>query len=373
MARLVIGTSKAKTVPAMVKEVGIIPTGTINITQNGTVDVTQYASADVNTPAAPESYRAFKVDNIGQLSNSTTTPWIPLPVGTKTIGPGVLYQAYKDTHANVLSGVIDLSSLTYLSSSVTPAMFETFKGCYGITGVLFTNLGSVGGASNQIKGCFQNCYGITSLSFPVLKTVSATNSAFEDCFNGCTNLAVVDMPLLESIGGKNDFFRTFSGCISLTTMKFQSLKTLSSMYSVSECFRGCTSLQSIWFYALNYAYNANDFNNMLLGVTGCTVHFPISIQSAIGSWSSVTGGFGGTDTIVLFDLVTSLIGADTNTYTRSEKDSTATATAWTYNDTLYYTNGVSNHTAGVHEPTVGTTIYSDAACTTTETTVSAIA
>ena len=41
---------------------------------------------------------------------------------------------------------------------------------------------------------------------------------------------------------------------------------------------------------------------MLRGVTGCTVHFPSNLESVIGSWSSVTNGFGGTDTVILFDL-----------------------------------------------------------------------
>ena len=41
---------------------------------------------------------------------------------------------------------------------------------------------------------------------------------------------------------------------------------------------------------------------MLSGVTGCTVHFPSNLETVIGDWSSVTSGFGGTDTTVLFDL-----------------------------------------------------------------------
>jgi hypothetical protein len=112
---------------------------------------------------------------------------------------------------------------------------------------------------------------------------------------------------------------------------------------------------------------------MLSGVTGCTVHFPLALQSTYSSDGRFTNGFSGTNTTVLFDLVTSLTGADSNTYARSEKDSTATATAWTYNDTLYYTSGVSDDTNGVNEPVVGDTIYSDAACTTAVTTISAIA
>ena len=79
------------------------------------------------------------------------------------------------------------------------------------------------------------------------------------------------------------------------------------------------------------------------------------------------------NTTVLFDLVTSLTGADGNTYTRQEKDSTSTATAWVYNDTLYYTSGVSDNANGVNEPSVSDAIYSDAACQNSITTITAIA
>jgi hypothetical protein len=92
----------------------------------------------------------------------------------------------------------------------------------------------------------------------------------------------------------------------------------------------------------------------------------MAIQSKIGSWSDVTNGFGGTNTTVLFDIVTTLTGVDTNSYTRSQKNSTATATAWDNGGTLYYTSGTA-------EPVVNDTIYSDSACTTAVTTISAIA
>ena len=71
------------------------------------------------------------------------------------------------------------------------------------------------------------------------------------------------------------------------------------------CFKNCTSLQTLSFPSLNsnsFGSYTNQFNLMLQGVTGCTVHFPSNLQSVIGSWESVTTGFGGTSTVVLFDL-----------------------------------------------------------------------
>ena len=70
-------------------------------------------------------------------------------------------------------------------------------------------------------------------------------------------------------------------------------------------FRGCTALTSVSFPALtanSFGTRTDQFNSMLSGCSNVTVHFPAAIQSTIGSWASVTAGFGGTNTTVLFDL-----------------------------------------------------------------------
>ena len=298
----------------------------------------------------------------------------------------------------------------------------------GITSMTFPLLETIGVASTDpntgevtstYTGCcaymFDNAHYLRTLSFPVLKRIAGNYCCHELCyyaarletvdlgaleeiyggysngrgalaeaFEGCSALTFVDLKSLKRILGNvgtSSYSRacpmgaTFCDCRALVTQSFQSLENVSGR-GMYYCFSGCTSLEDLWFYALSsssFGAYTTQFDNMLSGCSGVTVHFPMTIQSTIGSWSSVTGGFGGTNTTVLFDLVTSLTGADTNTYTRSEKDSTSTATAWKYNDTLYYTSGVSNHAAGVHEPTVGATIYSDATCTTSVTTISAIA
>lgn len=295
--------------------------------------------------SGPASYRVFQLDN-GKLTNSTSTPWVPLPAGTTDLDGYILYAAYKNAPSNVLSGSVDLSSLTQITGN------------------------------SALYYCFGSCTGITSVNLSSLKTVTA-GSALYQCFQGCTGLINVDLSSLEEISGANSNQMRF--CFAgtgLPYMYFQSLKTITTATALAMCFQNCTLLQTVWFYALNtnsFGSRTNQFNNMLVGCTNVTVHFPIVVQSVIGSWSDVSGGFSGTNTTVLFDIVTTLTGADGNTYTRSEKNSTSTATAWTYNDTLYYTSGVSNHTAGVNEPSVADTIYSDAACTTAVTTISAIA
>jgi hypothetical protein len=102
-------------------------------------------------------------------------------------------------------------------------------------------------------------------------------------FINFTNLKYVSFPKLKSIptaaalGGSVGGGGTFTGT-QITELRFPSLN--------SNSFG---------------SYN-NQFRGMLARVNGCTVHFPSNLQSVIGSWTDVTSGFGGTNTIVLFDL-----------------------------------------------------------------------
>lgn len=264
-----------------------------------------------------------------------------------------------------------------------------FSGCTNLETIPLDTVPYIGWSNSSVcaQTFLSGCTKITTLDLSNCTTImGGTNSAGGSCkqfCNGCSGLVSINLNKLETIGDASNntnvngvCYAMFAYCTSLPTVRYPSLKA-AGRYAMCGCFYGCTSLQSLWFYALtptSFGSYSNQFSAMLSGVTGCTVHFPMAIQATIGSWSQVTAGFSGTNTTVLFDLVTSLTGADAVTYTRQEKDSTATATAWNDgNDVLFYTSGVSDNTNGVNEPAVGDTIYSDAACTTAVTTISSIA
>lgn len=311
------------------------------------------------------------VDSNGILQNGNTTDLIF--AGVKDIGAinptaSVLMRRFQYNTGIKSVSFPDLENLT-----PNYGMANTFYGCTGITSIDLSSLNTVSG-EYAFNYTFYGCTGITSVN---LNNLTAVTKLFgmQSIFLGC-RFSSIEFPSLTTLRGDQCARQALGTNPNLKYVKFQSLQTLTGQIALASLCYNCTSLQSIWFYALNtnsFGSYTDQFNQMLSGVTGCAVHFPKAIQSKIGSWSEVTGGFSGTSTSVLFDIITSIVGADSNTYTRSEKNSTTTATAWSYNNTLYYTSGVSDNDHGVNEPSVGDTIYSDSACTTAVTTISSIA
>lgn len=152
---------------------------------------------------------------------------------------------------------------------------------------------------------FNDCFmrsSITKISFPKLETINT--SCFQYAFQYCQSLVEANFPVLNSIKDYS-FDTAFRQCTSLESISFPALDKINCSSCFSKAFSKCASLKSVSFPALNtssfYSYTSQ-FNNMLDGVTGCTVHFPASIESTISSWTSVQSGFSGTNTVVLFDL-----------------------------------------------------------------------
>ena len=370
-------------------EGGVTPTGTKSITSNGVYDVTNFASADVQVPTTAPAYYIEKTkDANNKLLNGSTL--INLS-GVTELSSHVLEYAYNN-NTNITGAVdfssvttisgsfscrnmcenctgitsVDLSSLTTISGSFSCS--SMFNGCSGITSINLSSLTTISSSSN-CANMFINCSGITGVvDLSSLTTISGI-SLCQSMFSRCTGITGVNLSSLTTISnGYSNCSSMFNGCSGITSIDLSSLATISGSNDCQSMFNGCSNLSRVSFYALDtnsFGSSTSQFNKMLNGVTGCTVHFPMRIQSTIGSWSDVTAGFNGTNTTVLFDIVTTLTGADSNSYVRTQKNSTSTATAWTYNNTLYYTSGTT-------EPSVGDTIYSDAACTTTVTTVSSI-
>ena len=179
-------------------------------------------------------------------------------------------------------------------------LYGAFQVCTSLTSVDFSNLTSI--SDYGLPGAFNGCTGLTSVDLSNVTGIG--NYGLSSTFNSCTSLTSVDLSNLQSIGD-NGLLSAFRGCTSLTSVDLSNVTSIDNA-GLSSAFDSCTSLTSLSFPKLNsnsFGGYTNQFYRMLSGVTGCTVHFPSNLESVIGSWSDVTSGFGGTDTVVLFDLL----------------------------------------------------------------------
>ncbi len=323
------------------------PTGTYTVESNGIYDITGYEFVDVQVPSAPQyyiekiisdgkfisgphlmdlssitSFDAYSMAYSYYWSNVTGTVNLSSAIN---IEEGAFYQAFYQTNItsvnlhnlssvttwNAFYGAfqncfsiqsVDLTSLTTISGGY--GCYWMFAGCQGLTTVDLSHITSISGEAT-CQRMFFNCTGLTGkIDLSSLTTMNGTigYGVCNGMFEWCNNITEVDLSNLEEILG-SDANNMFSNCRSLSSVDLSSLRTV---YSMGGAFSQCLSLTSLSFPSLTstgliHPYH-QEFTNMLSDVTGCTVHFPSNLQSTMSSWSDVINGFGGTNTIVLFDL-----------------------------------------------------------------------
>ena len=241
--------------------------------------------------------REVSSTGVYQMPSSNFT--FTLPSNATDLGPYVLQYAFYECY-NFLN-LIDLSSLVTISGAY--ALYYAFHSCFGLTSVDLSNLITISGDS-ALRYAFSDCTHLASVDLPSLATISASYG-MTSAFTGCYYLSSINLSSLVTVSGSNALSNAFQSCVRLTSVNFSNLAFITGASALSFAFYGCTSLTSLSFPALtlnSFGSNTNQFNSMLYGCSNVTVHFPASIQSKIGSWSSVTSGFGGTNTTVLFDL-----------------------------------------------------------------------
>ena len=331
---------------------GITPTGTLSISQNGTYDVTNYATASV-TVSGGGGYTEiprYEVTN-GVASRRTLSLTGHEFDGITNVNHYTFYYAFNECD---ISGSVVFNDLTTISgvyvfdhafndTKITSISFPellTITGSFGaeafaslsqayVTSISFPKLKNAKGMSQFISGnagglrsldfsslesidvngmanftnmpynVQQKLY-LTSISFPELLTIG--NYGLQNAFgyaNNCTSISFPKLTTVNTYGLQN----TFRLLTSLTSVSFPMLTTLGS-YAFNQTFMQVSNLV-LSFPALtsnSFGSYTDQFNNMFYSGSNNTVHFPSNLQSVIGSWSDVTGGFGGTNTTVLFDL-----------------------------------------------------------------------
>ena len=141
----------------------------------------------------------------------------------------------------------------------------------------------------------------TKVSFPKLKRLKGMYA--EIYYYDLREVTSVDFSSLEEIERSlwdSDYKIRLAYFYKLTTLSFPKLSKLQGKIKFE--YAGLTNLYFNSLKSDSFGSYTNVFNNMLQGVTGCTVHFPSNLEEKLSTWSDVTAGFGGTDTIILFDL-----------------------------------------------------------------------
>lgn len=206
---------------------------------------------------------------------------------------------------SVITNGVEFNGLISPNGNASDGFYYAFSSMTG--NVYFNNL-------EVVAAGYMFNYGFSEMKngtvyFPKLKTVSGSYAfSYAFCGSTLTNNAPYIEGLfgsLESVTGTYAFRYGFQYNPHLSSVTFTKLSVLSAANVFYYAFRSCPNLTTLSFPALtstSFGSATTQFVSMLSGCTGVTVHFPSNLQSVIGSWSSVTSGFGGTNITVLFDL-----------------------------------------------------------------------
>lgn len=294
---------------------------------------------------------------------------------------------------NLCTDCVNLKNVQ-LGNNMTATLGVAFSGCTSLETVHGSIITIGGSLSSLFSGCTslkdinilstarnylvnnspmsKLCYGCTSLIKGDLHSFEGywgtTSSILENAFYGCTSMTSLDLRSCVNMSGQYGFRYLCDGCILLNDVNFSSLKYIPGANSMNNAFRNCSNLRSISFPALE-SISSNAFTSMLTNCSDVTVHLPSNFGTTINP-----SNLGGTNTAVLYDLVSTqhIYGNNSVEYCRNPKDDTSTALSWRekQNDTSqrditwtpYYTSGTTY-------PQSGDTLYSDPECTTAVTTI----
>ena len=230
-------------------ESGIIPTGTINISDNGTYDVTDKATAVVAVGGKDYRYKTGTPD----VAGLTAIGWDTDSIGY--YGANTPHYAWENDNYKVSQENIDLYSLddpkpslykdnpnvTFVPNKNMSTYFSTSDAFYNMKYIRSIPWYDTSSISNMY-GMFDGCSFLQTI--PLLDTSSATNMSF--MFRGCSSLTSIPQLDTSKVAGTNDTFAgmssMFIGCSSLTSIP--QLDT-SNVVNMSSMFSECSSLTSI--------------------------------------------------------------------------------------------------------------------------------
>jgi len=278
---------------ASVASGGIIPTGTISITENGIYDISQYASANVSVPSGitPTGTLSINANGIYTVTDyasvDVSVPGV-VPVGTKVITSNGNYDvsSFASATVNVTSNndafksMVEGTLTAATGSTVSTIRSNAFAGAQTLTLVSFPSCTNVG------AGAFYDCTQLVSVYLP--SCISVSTQAFE----GCSALSDVELQSCRTI----DRY-AFMECSNLSTL------TIDGRYIWDSAFHLCKKLQSLYLtydscgtlYASN-AFKSTPITDSSYTGTFGSIYVPASLLAsykAANNWSYFSDRFVG--------------------------------------------------------------------------------
>lgn len=259
--------------------IGIIPEGTLNITENGIYDITNYENVDVETPTITLQTKDVDItengeqiilpdesyDGISQLTINTNVEskgldWTILGFDNT---PDDILVKYNNTESikdnwevktSYNSEFYNNKTIEYMPStelSQATSIQEMFYGCTSLKEVAYLDTRNV----TNMNNVFYNCTSLKKIDG--MDTSSVTN--MQSMFSLCAGLTELNLSSFDT-SNVSSFYGMFNGCKNLIELDLSSFNP-SVNTDTGRMFQNCTSLQKIDFRNFDFS-KATAHNNM---------------------------------------------------------------------------------------------------------------